>query len=346
MLVGMRIDEPALAAAAAEDHLTGVVTIDTGDARRYERSFGYAHRALGVPNTPDTRFALASGSKTFTAATVLRLVELGELGLSDPVRPILGADLPLVDDSVTIEQLLDHTSGIGDYLDEEADWDASDYVLPVPVHTLAETSGFLPVIDGHPQASAPGERFTYCNGGYILLAIIIERVSAIGFQDFVQQQVFDRAGMRASSFLRSDELPGDAALGYLQASGDRTNVLHLPVRGNGDGGAYSTAADLHRFWISLLAGIILGDPLCAEMCRPRHVVPDEGLSYGLGVYVHTGARLLAMEGYDAGVSMRSIHDPATATTATVLGNSSEGVWPVAALLLDLATEEGSRGSGG
>ncbi|MGV8909130.1 MAG: serine hydrolase domain-containing protein [Propionicimonas sp.] len=334
----MRIDEPALARAAAKGELSGVVTIEAGEKRLYARSYGFAHRALGVPNTLATRFALASGTKTFTAAAVLRLVELGKLELSDLVRPLLGADLPLVDDSVTIEQLLDHTSGIGDYLDEEADWDAADYILDVPVHTLAETSGFLPVIDGYPQAFAPGERFSYCNGGYILLAILIERISRMGFHDFVQEQVFDRAGMRASGFLRSDELPGDAALGYLYARGDRSNVLHLPVRGNGDGGSYSTAADLHRFWTSLSAGRILGDALRTEMCRPRNVVPDEGLSYGLGVYLHTAAGLIVMEGYDAGVSMRSMHDPAMATTATVLGNSSEGAWPVAGLLLDLATE--------
>ena len=173
MLNGMRIDEPALAAAAAKGDLTGIVTVDAGDERLYERSFGFAHRALGVPNSVETRFALASGTKTFTAAAVLRLVELGKLALNDLVRPLLGADLPLVDDAVTIEQLLDHTSGIGDYLDEEADWDADDYILTVPVHTLAETSAFLPVIDGYSQASAPGERFAYCNGGYILLAIII-----------------------------------------------------------------------------------------------------------------------------------------------------------------------------
>jgi CubicO group peptidase (beta-lactamase class C family) len=332
MLVAVGIDGRALAAAAAEGELTGVVTIDVGDERVFERSFGYAHRALGIANTTDTRFALASGSKTFTATAVLRLVELGKLALSDHVRPILGDDLPLVHDAVTVENLLDHTSGIGDYLDEDADWDASDYVLGVPVHTLAETSAFLPIIDGHPQVVPPGERFSYCNGGYILLALIIERVSGVGFHDFVQQEVFDRAGMSASGFLRSDELPGDAALGYLYPSGDRTNVLHLPVRGNGDGGAYSTTADLHRFWRALTAGRVIPGQLRSEMCRPRHIVPDEGLSYGLGVYVDVGAHLLAMEGYDAGVSMRSMHHPATSTTATVLGNSSEGAWPVAALL--------------
>lgn len=65
------------------------------------------------------------------------------------------------------------------------------------------------------------------------------------------------------------------------------------------------------------------------MIRPRHDVPDEGMRYGLGVYVHSTGDALAMEGYDAGVSMRSIHDPSTSTTATVLGNSSEGAWPLA-----------------
>ncbi len=132
------------------------VTVDVGDRRVYERADGFAHRAFRVPNTTATRFAIASGGKTFTALAVLRLVEEGVLSLDTKVRGILGADLPLIDDEVTVEHLLTHTSGIGDYLDEEADWDAADYVLPVPVHVLAETEAFVPVIDGFPQAFAPG----------------------------------------------------------------------------------------------------------------------------------------------------------------------------------------------
>jgi CubicO group peptidase (beta-lactamase class C family) len=332
----MRVDEQAIADAAAKGNFSGVVSVDAGDATLHQRAYGFAHRALGVPNAPGARFALASGSKTFTALATLRLVELGRLGLADPVRPILGEDLPLIDDRVTIEQLLAHESGIGDYLDEEADWDADDYVLPVPVHTLAETSGFLPVVDGFPQSFPPGERFSYCNGGYIVLALVIERVSGTGYHEVVQTEVFDRAGLTATGFLRSDELPGDAALGYLYETGDRTNVLHLPVRGNGDGGAYSTTADLHRFWRSLTAGRILGDDLLARLVHPRHERVEGDLGYGLGVYLHPSGALL-MEGYDAGVSMLSIHEQASATTATVLGNTSEGAWPIARLLLDLAT---------
>ncbi|PZF86238.1 serine hydrolase domain-containing protein [Jiangella anatolica] len=324
----MRITNELLDEAAAKSSFSGVVTVDVGDSREVERCYGFAHRALKVPATAGTRFAVASGSKAFTALAILRLAEQGLLELGDPVRPVLGADLPLIDDAVTFEHLLTHTSGIGDYLDEEADWEASDYVLPVPVHTLAETEAFVPVIDGYPQAFPPGERFAYCNGGYVVLALLAERVGGRGFQEQVEQDICDRAGLSATRFLRSDELPGDAALGYLYESGDRTNVLHLPVRGTGDGGIYTTAADLHTFWQALTAGRIVSEATVAEMTRPRHDVPAENKRYGLGLWLHRTEPVLIIEGYDAGVSFRSTHDPRTRTTLTVAGNTSEGAWPL------------------
>ena len=130
------IDDATVDIAAQKESFTGVATIDVGDERRYERVAGYAHRALEVPPTASTRFAIASGGKTFTALAVLRLIEQGVLTLETPVRGILGPDLPLIDDAVTVEHLLTHTSGIGDYMDEEGEWEPADYVLPVPVLSL------------------------------------------------------------------------------------------------------------------------------------------------------------------------------------------------------------------
>lgn len=324
----------SLDVAAEKRSFTGLVTVDQGPERVFERTFGFAHRALGVPNTTSTRFAIASGSKAFTALAVLRLVETGALALTDRVRPILGDDLPLIDDAVTVEQLLTHTSGIGDYLDE-SDWDEADYVLKAPVHTLAATEAFVPEIDGHAQAFPPGERFAYCNGGYIVLALIAERVSGVPYHDLVAREVFDRAALTDTAFLRSDDLPADAALGYLFATGNRTNVLHLPVRGNGDGGAYTSAADLHRFWLAFTAGRIVAPQLVTEMTRPRYDVPDEGLRYGMGFWIHPTSPAIVMEGGDAGVSFRSSHNSQTQTTVTVLGNSSDGAWPVIRALQDV-----------
>jgi CubicO group peptidase (beta-lactamase class C family) len=330
------IDEAALDAAVAKHSFTGVVAVDSGDAQTLLRPCGFAHRALRVPNSATTRFAIASGGKTFTALAVLRLVEDGVLSLDTAVRSILGKDLPLIDDDVTVEHLLTHTSGIGDYLDEEGEWEAADYVLPVPVHVLADTEAFLPVVDGFPQVFAPGTRFSYCNGGYIVLALIAERASGRDYHDLVESEVCARARLEKTSFLRSDELPGDAALGYLYAEGDRTNLLHLPVRGNGDGGIYTTAADLHTFWRALLAGSIVNESTLEQMTRPRHVVPSEGLRYGMGMWLGLTGPQLMMEGYDAGVSFRSTHNPRNETTVSVLGNSSEGAWPVIGALSGLA----------
>ena len=204
--------------------------------------------------------------------------------------------------------------------------------MPVPVHALATTEQYLAVLGGHPMAFPPGERFAYCNGGYIVLALIAERASGVPFHDLVRQRVCRPAGMTNSEFLRSDELPGDAALGYLSNDSPRTNVLHLPVVGGGDGGIYSTAADLRTFWEALFDWRIVPERWVAEMVRPRSDVPDEGKRYGLGFWLHASSAVVMMEGYDAGVSFRSMYDPVSGASATVIANTSQGAWPYYELL--------------
>ena len=201
-------------------------------------AFGLADRAHGIPNTVDTQFGIASGTKALTALTV-------EATLPDDLRAreLLGDDLPLIDDRVTVRQLLDHTSGIGDYYDEEAI--TGDYVTP-QLHELGTTEDYVRVLDGYPQLFEPGARVKYCNSGYVVLALLAERAAGRSFYDLVQEHVLDPAGMRDTAFFRSDELPGRAAIGYLENG--RTNVFHLPVRGSGDGGAYTTLDDVDRLW--------------------------------------------------------------------------------------------------
>lgn len=312
---------------------SGVVRVDVDGDVVLELAAGLAHRGLGIPNAPGTRFGIASGVKGMTALTVLSLVADGALGLGTPARSVLGSDLPLVDDGVTVEHLLAHRSGIGDYLDEEESGAVTDHVLPVPVHRLATTEDYLAVLDGHPQKFPPGERFAYCNSGYVVLALIAERVAGAPFPDLVRERVCGPAGLRDTAFLRSDEPDGGVALGYL-GEGLRTNVLHLPVRGSGDGGIVSTAADLAAFWTALFAGRIVPPELVAEMTRPHSDVPSERSRYGLGFWL-PGPATVALEGYDAGFSFRSVHDRERRTTWTVLANTTDGAWPVARRLRDL-----------
>ena len=237
----------AITSLAERSRFSGVVRVDRGDTTELEQAFGLADRARDIANTIDTRFALASGAKGFTALTVMSLIESGTLDRSTTARSVLGGDLPLIDDAVTVEHLMAHRSGIGDYLDEDAVDDISDYVMPVSVHKLAMTEQYLAVLDGHETVFRPDERFAYNNGGYVVLALIAERASGVPFHELVQQRVCEPAGMHDTAYLRSDELPGNAALGYLTVDGPRTNVFHLPVLGTGDGGIYSTAADMSSF---------------------------------------------------------------------------------------------------
>ena len=318
---------------ATDTQFSGVVRIDSGDDIAFARAYGLANRAHGLPNTLDTQFGLASGAKGFTALTVVGLIEDRLLELGTTARSVLGPDLPLIDDAVTIEHLLAHRSGIGDYIDEDLDIEIDDRTMPISVAELRATEDFVRVLDGFPQKFPPGARFSYCNGGFAVLALIAERVAGTPFHDLVEQRVCAPAAMRDTAFLESDQLPGRAAIGYLVDT-DRTNVFHLPVRGTGDGGIYSTAADIHALWSAFWAGRIVSQDWVTRMVRPHSEVPQEERRYGLGFWLHPTSDTVMLVGYDAGVSFQTAHNPNRQITYTVMSNTSPGAWPVVRALDD------------
>jgi CubicO group peptidase (beta-lactamase class C family) len=320
---------------AIESGLSGVIRIDQGDGILLSEAYGLAHRGFQVPNTMDTQFAIASGGKGFTALAVVSLIVEGLLSPDTTARSVLDIDLPLIAEDVTVEHLLGHRSGIGDYIDEEnEDLTSNDYVLSSPVHELATTEAFLSEVDGYPTKFAAGERFSYCNGGYIVLALIAERVSGTPYHDLVKERVLVPAGLAETEFLRTDQPSGRMALGYLHPDGLKTNVLHLPVRGNGDGGVYTTVSDMHTFWTTLADGRIVPSEWVVEMTRPHSVVPEEDARYGLGFWLAETGPAVKLVGGDAGASFYSVHDPATRSTWTVISNTTDGAWPMVKHLLN------------
>jgi CubicO group peptidase (beta-lactamase class C family) len=315
---------------AAETGFSGVVRVDRGDEVEFVKAYGFAHRGWEIPNEVDTRFGIASGTKGLTALTVMSLVEEGRLSRTTTARSVLGDDLPLIDDAVTVEHLLAHRSGIGDYYDEDIVREPLDYVSLVPVNELGSTEDYLRVLDGFETKFPPDERFSYSNGGFVVLALIAERASETPFYELLRQRVCEAAGMVDTAFLRSDELPGRAALGYLAEDGPRTNVFHLPVRGSGDGGIYTTASDVSALWTALFAGRIVSKDLLAEMVRSRSEMPSptQPARYGLGIWLHPSRDLVELHGSDAGVSFQTVHDPNERFTYTVLSNTTDGAWPI------------------
>ena len=160
------------------------------------------------------------------------------------------------------------------------------------------------------------------------MAILAERAAGTAFVDLMQQRVCTPATMVDTAYLRSDTLPERTALGYLHVEGHQSNVLHLPVRGSGDGGAYTTVADVHRLWQALLEDAVVDRATLAAAWQPRSDVPTEGSRYGLGFWLHATGPGVILEGYDAGVSFRTVHDPDSGTTHTVIANWSNGAWPI------------------
>jgi CubicO group peptidase (beta-lactamase class C family) len=317
---------------------SGVVRVDRGGDTELLKAYGLAHRGLRLANAIDTQFCIASGTKGLTALTVITLIEEGRLELTTTARSLLAEDLPLIADDVTVEHLLAHRSGIGDYVDEEAGGAATDYVLSVAVHQLTTTEQYVPVLAEQPSKFPAGERFSYCNSGYVVLALIAERVTGTSFHDLVEQRVCVPADMRDTAFLRSDEPTGRAALGYLTADGLRTNVLHLPVKGSGDGGIYSTVADIHALWDAMFAGRVVASRWIGQIVRPRgETPPRSSTAYGLGFWLDLSREAVALVGSDAGVSFRSVRDPASHVTYTVMSNTTDGAWPIARRLDEVLT---------
>ncbi len=289
---------------------------------------GLADRSFGVVNTLETRFGAASVAKTFTAVTILSLVAEGRLRLDATARSVLGTDLPLIADDVTIEQLLSHRSGIGDYLDEEVDQYAP---MSVPVQQLDCAEAYLAVLDGFETAFPAGQRWAYCNGGFVVLGIIAERVAGVPYGRLVAERVFQPAGMTSSDFARSDKLEPLSAVGYKEDG--TSNIFHIPVVGVGDGGARTTVADMHSFWQALYAGRLIPIELVDAMTAP--VTPDVSVydddeddgdendptGYGFGVWLKAGT--VAADGGDHGISAFSRHDPVHDVTVTLLSNEEE-----------------------
>lgn len=306
----------------------GVVSIGSCDQVDWEGAYGLAHRAHQVPTTRSTRFAIASGTKAFTALVIVSLLSEGALSLTSTARPLLGEDLPLVGDDVTVEHLLAHTSGIGDFIDHETGQ------LPphVPGYRLVNTEDYLVALSGLPPAFPAGTQFSYCNGGYVVLALIAERVCGRGFHELVEERVFGPAEMVESAFFRLDALPGYAAVGYLDDG--RTNVFAAPVRGNGDGGAYTTVSDVRRFWAALVAGRIVSAGWVQQMISPQSAGPPaHRMHYGWGVWLD--GSVVVLDGGDHGVSFRSAFEPSSRRLWTVASNTMDGAAPIVRRVRDL-----------
>ncbi|MBE0600746.1 MAG: beta-lactamase family protein [Firmicutes bacterium] len=304
----------------------------------FQTSAGSRNISEQLPCTPDTAFGIASGTKLLTGIAVCKLIEAGKLHLDDSIWDILPYDLGQIDRRVTLRHLLTHTSGIGDYLDEDADdYDKASELLAAqyPLYLWETLSYYLPMITPLAKKFAPGERFGYSNAGFVLLGLAVEAAAKVAYQPYVTDEILTPLQLTHTGFYRMDSLPFNTALGYVEneAGGIRTNHFKLPVIGGADGGLYSCAKDMNTLWRALMGGHILSAPMLETVLTP-HVKQDDEHSYGLGIYRldRNGQTAYYIVGADAGVSFISVYFPRRKHTATILNNTEYDIFSLSKLL--------------
>jgi len=256
------------------------------------------------------------------------------LALDDRLVDLVSVPLPSVSASVTIGHLLTHTSGVYDYLDEDVVDNPEDFELPIPPAKLLEPRDYLPMLVAGPAKFEPGARFSYSNGGYVLLGLALEEVAGCSFHTLVEERVLRRCGMTESGFFHFDRLPPRVAIGYVetQDGGWRTNMHSLPIIGGPDGGAFVTAGDMNRLWRGFFAGAVISSELVSMFLQKAATnVAQEHSFYCHGIWIRdegAGLPLHYLIGADAGVSFRS-NAYSSVTFATVVSNTSNGAWPMA-----------------
>lgn len=315
-----------------ETLFSGSVIVKQNGRVLVEHSSGYANRADQIENEAKTRYGIASGCKIFTAVAVCQLVEEGKLSFDTTLQDCLDFSFPNFDKNITIHHLLTHTSGIPDYFDEVIMDDFEELWIEKPMYHMRRLQDFLPFFQHAQMKFNPGEKFHYNNAGYILLGLVVEKISGLVFTEYVQKQIFEKANMVDSGYFALDSLPRKTAIGYIdQKNGTwKTNMYSLPIQGGSDGGAYVTADDMMKFWAALSANVLMSESMTKELLTP-HVHEEKDDYYGYGVWIKKKENAIFkyhLMGYDPGVSFHSAYYPETDVQVAVCANISSGAYKI------------------
>ena len=276
-------DAPAFIAAYARQHnFSGSILIHDHHRISYLRSFGLANIPFRVPNTNRTRYWIASITKAFTAVLILQLHDQGRIDLNGTIKAYLPAYPGEGGNTVTIHQLLNHTSGIENF---DKVTSAEEAVLKgIPAYQTPSTSDqLLERCCSGPLAGVPGEKFSYNNADYIVLGKIIEQLTGKTFEEVLKEKILGPVGMLETGMMHQSAIVARLADAYFMRDDLKVLVHDLPVYPENwyaAGAMYSTTEDLLKFAIALFGGRLLKRETLALMVKPGL---DE---YGYGVWAY------------------------------------------------------------
>lgn len=243
-----------------KEFIGNVLVADKGEIV-YKKSFGKSDQQNGLQNADTTRFLIASVSKPITAILILRLVDNGTLKFDDTVDKYF-TNLDSKVGKITIHQLLSHTSGINEIINEEKNMDIKVLISKATL------------------AFEPGSDFQYSNSGYVILKEIAQMVTGREYAELLQTEIFDPAGMTSSGVARNSELDKMAS-GYKDATQAEAAAIDFPLQNvDGAGSIYSTTEDLYKLDRALYSERLLSARMKEQMLNQH--VPEK---YGYGWFV-------------------------------------------------------------
>jgi D-alanyl-D-alanine carboxypeptidase len=312
-----------------ENYLSGVILIAKNGKPIYKEAFGFANLPDSIRNKTNTKFNLASINKMFTAMAVMQLVEAGKISLQDKISKYL-TDYPnkTVADSVTIHQLLTHTSGMHSF------WEEHDKLAKEKFKTVSD---YLPLFVNNKLAFAPGSDFLYSNSGYMVLGLIIEKMSGQNYFDYVKEHIYKLAKMINTDAYELDNAIPNLATGYtmsLEEPGQwKNNTFLNPTKGTPAGGGYSTVDDLLSFANALQNNILLSKE-SATLYTSGKVKFREGMyAYGFEENTINGHRIIGHTGGHDGVASEIMIYPDLGYTVVILTNGEvENYWEASNLI--------------
>jgi len=278
------------------------------------RSYGLANLETGTPVESDTNFRLASVTKQFTAMCIMILKEKGELSYDNSLRDLL-SEFPQYAEEITIRQMLQHTSGIRDY----DDFTPSDYK-----GQLVDGDVLKMLVDQDSTYFPPGSEYRYSNSAYVLLGLIVERLSGVSFSEFMEREIFKPVGMDDSVLhVKGVTSIENRAFGYAKkADGFVFNDQSSGSLLLGDGGVYSNIDNLVKWDKSLYSDMLVsGDSLREAFTRGKLSTGEE-TNYGYGWHIaeYDGVKLLYHGGSTAGFRNLFIRAPELGSSMTILTN--------------------------
>jgi CubicO group peptidase (beta-lactamase class C family) len=260
----------------SEGDLRGSVLVAVHGKILFEKGYSFADEEWGIQNTPTTRFRIASLTKQFTAACVLLLQERHLLSVNDPVSKYI-QDLPAAWQPITLHELLTHTSGIPNYAEMQE-------VEKTLNRTGASPRQLVDLAASRPLEFKPGTQLKYTNTGYVLLGLVIEKVSGLAYGDFLTRNIFHPLGMKDSGYDDPSIILPRRASGYMRHDGKITNADYIDMSiPYAAGSIYSTVEDMLRWSEALAHGQLLSKSSSDAMFALYPEASLQGQHYGYGV---------------------------------------------------------------